>query len=1020
MSTPATPTSDTILALPKPRRRWPKRLLLTASFFALLLLVAVLTTSISLRRAMHTSLPQLDGDIHIAGLTAPVNVTRDAQGVPSIRASNLDDLLFAQGYITAQDRLWQMDALRRHGAGDLAEILGPSALVHDRRQRTLQLRAAADRALAILPADQLQQLNAYAHGVNAFITTHPSTLPVEFHLLRYTPEPWTARDSLLISLVISEDLATDFPQKMNRESLSQHLPAELVADLYPTGSWRDHPPSQQPVDLTAPTDSVEQIPLDRTQSLATPQDLLHTFDALHATRCDGCRSGSNNWAVAGTHTVSGAPLVSNDMHLSLSAPDIWYEAALHASGSTPLDVEGFTLPGVPYVIVGRNASVAWSVTNLGADVQDLRIEHLRGTGTNTEFELPDHTWQHAAHHHELIHVRFAHDVDLDVLTTTHTLGAATIETPVITALYPSERRALSLSWPVYDPTTVNLPLLSINTAPDAASLVAAFANFSTVALNLVYADAHTIGYHTIGRVPVRGPAVQHPRPATQFIMPDRVPEEDEEDESGSLKYPSDTRIPQSVDARDARVPQHLDARDARVPQRFNARDARIPQHFDTRNARVPQGFDARDARIPQRFDPRDARVPQHLDARDARIPQHFDARDARVPQGFSLGFHRAAYPMGLQPRRYAFLAAAQLPTQLPAQSTLDYTIGNPISPLPTDALDASQDWSGYVPYDALPSVINPPSGVLATANSRITPDNYPYYLATDWADPYRVERIYKVLTGRNALTPADMLRLQTDVHSDFDLYLAQRLAYAIDETLAHSTAFARNAKQLHQAADLLRDWNGDVTPDSAAASLISAERTALWPMLLMPQLKRQNPKLKSSLKLLVRLYTWDERTSALESLLQHTPSRWLPPGVPNWNTLLTTALADGLAASHAPADLRTWRFGSQNHVEIAHPLFGSDGLVSKMLGVPTGTGEQSIGGENTTVQAIGPHFGPSERFTADLSSTDAATANLTTGESGDPASPFYLDQFPSWLHGTTFPFPLNHPQTTHTLTLLPQ
>ncbi len=855
---------------------------------------------------MHASLSQLDGNIHVVGLTAPVTVTRDAQGVPSIRASNLDDLLFAQGYITAQDRLWQMDALRRHGAGDLAEILGPSLLEHDRRQRTLQLRAAADRALTILPADQLHQLNAYASGVNAFLTTHATKLPVEFHLLRYTPAPWSARDSLLISLVISEDLATGFPQKMNRESLSQHLPVDLVADLYPTGSWRDHPPSQQPVDLTAPTDSVEQIPLDRTQSLATPQDLLHTFNALHTTQCDACRSGSNNWAVAGAHSASGAPLVSNDMHLGLSAPDIWYEAALHAAGNYPLDVEGFTLPGVPYVIVGRNASVAWSVTNLGADVQDLRIEHLRGTGNNTEFELPDHTWQRAAHHREVIHVRFAHDVDLDVLTTTHSLGSATIETPIITALYPSEHRALSLSWPVYDPTTVNLPLLSINTAPDAASLVAAFANFSTVALNLIYADAHTIGYHTIGRIPIRGPAVQHPRPTPQFIMPDRIPEEDEEDESGSMKS-------------------------------------------------------------------------GHL-----------------------------------------LLASAQLPDQLPTQTTTDYTIGNPISPLPTDALDATQDWSGYVPYDALPSVINPASGVLATANSRITPDNYPYYLANDWADPYRVERIYKVLTGRNALTPADMLRLQTDVNSDFDLYLAQRLAYAIDETLAHSTAFAKDAKQLHQAADILRSWNGDVTPDSAAASLISAERNELWPMLLTPQLKRQNPKLKSSLKLLVRLYTWGERTSALEALLQHTPARWLPPGIPNWNTLLTTALAEGLDKSHAPADLRTWSFGSQNHVEIAHPVLGSDGLLSKLLGVPTGTGEQPIGGDNTTVQAIGPHFGPSERFTADLISPDATTSNITTGESGNPASIFYLDQFQPWLHGTTFPFPLNHPHTTHNLTLLPQ
>jgi penicillin amidase len=912
----------------EPRRRWPRRVLLAAAIIFLLLAIAAGVTTVSLRRSMQAALPQLDGSIRVAGLAAPVSVTRDAQGVPAIRAASLDDLLFAQGYVTAQDRLWQMDVLRRHAAGELAEVLGPGLIEHDRRQRILQMRAAADRAVAVLPAGQLHQLQAYARGVNAFIQTaegRPNRLPLEFHLLHYAPAPWSPRDSLLVSLIMSQDLSTEFPQKMNREALSARLPADLLADMYPVGSWRDHPPMQPPVDLTAPTDSIEQIPLDRTQSLATPRDLLHTFNAL-SPGCEGCVSGSNNWAVAGTRSASGAPLISNDMHLGLSAPDIWYEATLHvtpSAGVTPLDVTGFTLPGIPFVVVGRNRHVAWSFTALVADVQDVRIEHLRGTGGGTEFELPDRTWAPAGHHTEIIRVRAGHDVVLDVLTTTHSIGATSIQTPIISPLYPSERRALSLLWPVYDPSSLTSPLLAVDTAPDAASLVASCGNFFSVPLNLVYADAHSIGYHALARVPIRGPAIERPRAAPQFIMPGRTPDDDDEDESGNNR---------------------------------------------------PTAF------------------------RNEESPAWRKIADPK-PQ-----------------------APAQLPGQIPAPNTTNITIGSPISPLPTDALDASQEWSGYIPYANLPSTINPPSGIVATANARITTDDYPYFIADDWIDPYRVERIYRLLGNRTGLTPAEMLHIDTDVHSELDLLLAQRMAYAIDETLAHnpSANLAHDARRLHQAADILRRWNGDLTADSAAAAIVSATRGGLWPMLLSAQLLKQDPKSRPMLESLVSLYTWHEKDTALEELLIHTPQRWLPPGLSNWNELLANAAAIGLKDAHAPADLTGWRYGSLHKVDIAHPVLGSDSIVSRLLGVRTGTGRQPIGGDETTIQATGLHFGPSERFIADLAAPEGTLANLPTGESGDPASPFYLDQFQSWLHGSSYTLPLDRPVAVHTLTLLPQ
>jgi penicillin amidase len=862
---------------------------------ALLLVVLGLATTLWLRHALHSSLPQLDGELRISGLSAPVTVTRDTHGVPSIHAANLDDLLFAQGFITAQDRLWQMDVLRRHAAGTLAELLGPSLVEHDRMQRYLQIRAAADRALTALPGDQRHQLEAYARGVNAFITSHADSLPVEFHALHYTPALWSSRDTLLVALVMSQDLTTSFPEKLNREALTARLPADLLADMFPVGSWRDRPPTQTEVDLTTPTGEINQVPLDNSQSLnrATPHDLLAQYPNLSRKLCDTCRAGSNDWVVAGSRTATGAPLLSDDMHLSLTAPDIWYEAALHIANGA-LDVTGFTLPGVPFVIVGRNQNVAWGFTNTGADVQDVYIEHLRGSGQQTEYAQPNGAWPLAEHHTELIHVRGGGNITLDILTTTHNIGNTVIQTPIISPLYKTERRTLSLAWNVYDPNIITEPLLAINTAKDAASLVAAFGGFGSPSQNLVYADAQHIGYHALGRVPIRGPNVRHQLAVPQLLAAPAPPQSDDSEDATQLPQP---------------------------------------------------------------------------------------------------------------------------PTvQQPAAPIIDYTIGSPISNVPVDALDPNQQWSGYIPYNELPAVLDPTSGVIATANARVTPANYPYFFTDNWVDPYRVERIRHRLDGRTGLKPADMLAIQTDIHSDFDLAVAQRLAYAIDH--ASSATLHHDQRRLHQAADLLRNWKGDLTPDSSAAAIAVGARAELWPMLLQGQLRARGVSDKTSLSELSALYTWAEKNTALEALLLHQPKRWLPADIGSWNDLLTIAVTRAL--QRGPHDLASWKYGDYHPVEIAHPVFGSQSFLSLLLGTRTGTGLQPNSGDGNTVKQTGLHFGPSERFTADLSNPEQTFANITTGESGNPVSPFFLDQFQAWLTGTTFALPLHQTEATHVLTLNPR
>jgi penicillin amidase len=870
---------------PKPRRY---NLFALMRFAVAALLVLVIVGTIGFFAARHwvrawvaESLPQVDGTLHVAGLQASVTVQRDAHGVPHIRAASLDDLVFAQGFVTAQDRLFQMDTLRRHASGNLAEILGPALVSHDRLQRFLQVRASADRALAQLPPFQLHLLEIYAAGVNASMAQQAAHPPVEFRVLGYSPAPWTPRDSILVQLVMFQDLTNEFPSKLAREALTAQLTqngaADLIPDLYPTTSWRDHPPADPQPDLTIPGPPIEEVPLDESQSklrLPSPPS------SLRPDPCFSCVPGSNNWVVSGAHTASGKPLLSNDMHLSHSIPGIWYEADLEApvEGAEPLHVAGVTLPGLPLVVVGHNDHIAWGFTNLGADVQDLYLETLRGSGRSQEFRAVDGSWQPVIHLVEPIKVRFGRDIQLDVLATRH--GGAV--TPILTPLIAGEKRPIALRWTLYDPAAVKLPVVDIATAHDWASFLAAFSQFGGPAQNVVYADDQGhIGYHAAGKIPLRGPA---PAPVQSATVQSVAPE---------------------------------------------------------------------------------------------------------------------------NPEAAADLQAASAP---PAQ------LSGPLSPVPLVPSPA-HEWSGSIPFDQLPQVFDPPSGVIATANGRVTPDGYPYPITLDWGSSYRTERILHLLLHRTGLTPADMLAIQTDVYSDFDHVLAQRLAYALDRSkaLAGKTYKASQVKQLRQAADLLRTWNGRVTVDSSAAEIVSNVHTILWPLLLEPHLKRTTNPATISMR-----YGCD---SALEEVLTHDPQRWLPPGYADWDDFLAAAVARALTRAHAPADLATWRYGSTHTVDIEHPIFDQSEALRDLFGQPTGTGNQPQSGDGTTVKQVGHTFGPSERFTADFANLDQSTLNLVAGESGNPDSPWFLDQFPAWYHGTTYLFPYSdaavNAATTHSLKLVP-
>jgi penicillin amidase len=358
-----------------------------------LVLLAACVGVMWLRSAAKAALPVLDGDVHVAGLTAPVVVRRDGHGVPHIEAATQDDLLVAQGYVTAQDRLWQMDAYRRNADGELAEIMGPSLVEHDKAQRVLQFRKTAERMYANLSAADRARLDDYARGVNLFIEQHQDSLPAEFHLLFYRPRPWTGVDSVSVGLMMVQMLDTHWPTKLSRERIAARLNNEkLEADLYPVGSWRDHPPTGLVLDLSQPhaepppskgddeDDEDEPSTANAAPAGVNPRALLAL---LGLPDCDGCAAGSNNWVVAGKHTASGKPLLSNDMHLGLTVPNIWFMADLKAPG---FHAAGVTLPGLPFVIAGHNEHVSWGFTALMGDVQDLYIEKLDGKGNYQDLD----------------------------------------------------------------------------------------------------------------------------------------------------------------------------------------------------------------------------------------------------------------------------------------------------------------------------------------------------------------------------------------------------------------------------------------------------------------------------------------------------------------------------------------------------------------------------------------------------------------------------------------------------------
>jgi len=462
----------------------------------LVLLVAAGGAFLWYRKA---SQPAHEGVFNVAGLSGTVTVARDGVAVPYIDAKSEADALFALGFVHAQDRLWQMTLNRRIAQGRLAEIAGMGGLQTDRFLRTLGIYRTAERLTGQLDAPTRALLDAYAAGVNQYLQRRNGPLPPEFLLTGApAPEPWRPSDSVAWALMMALDLSRTYRDELTRLRLAARFSRAEIDEFKPK-----YPGEAAPA-LAEYPEIYRLLGLFRSTPSITAADPPAVPELLGDLLPSGAQTegiGSNNWVVAGSRTVSGKPLLANDPHLGLTTPAVWYFARLRAPG---LEVFGATLPGVPYVILGRNRKVAWGFTNTGPDVQDLYIERVN-PGRPDEYQTPD-GYARFETRTETISVRGADPVELRIRTTRHgpvlsgVLGA-------VDQVIDESRYVLSMRWSALEIADNSLKAFrEMNRAGNAREFEAALAGFGLAMQNVVFADVEgNIGYVAAGRVPVRKP-----------------------------------------------------------------------------------------------------------------------------------------------------------------------------------------------------------------------------------------------------------------------------------------------------------------------------------------------------------------------------------------------------------------------------------------------------------------------------------------------------------------------------------
>ncbi|TIC79095.1 penicillin acylase family protein [Nocardioides sp. GY 10127] len=554
--------SDVAAAPGEPRLRarwaalpWPVRVLAgVAVGVVVVALVAGVLVGVQVRRP----LPQTTGTIDLPGLSAPVEVVRDDQGVPQLYGSSVADLAMAQGYVHAQERFFEMDVRRHVTAGRLSELVGEAGLETDAYVRTMGWRRVAAEELGLLDPDTRELLQAYADGVNAYLDGRSTAdIAVEYTVLSlgslddYVPEEWTPVDSLAWLKAMAWDLRGNMDDEVGRVLATAAVGADRAAQLYPSATAATPIVTQGAVvdgvyeaDATQGGTRNPTRPAFTAAQRAVLAEVATGTESVPALLGLGDGIGSNSVVVSGDLSATGAPLLADDPHLGVSVPGVWMQMGLHctaeaaAAGDCALDVAGFTFSGFPGVIIGHNASIAWGFTNLGADVSDLYVEKVRG-----DRWLHGGRWRRLRTRTETLAVAGGDDVEITVRSTAHGPLLSDVSDQLaevgedVLAAAPSAptgsdvagssgaggavEPAVALRWTALDPQPTADAVLAMDLADDWDSFRAAAASFAVPAQNLVYADtAGHIGYQAPGVVPIRKSGNDGRTPARGWLVQD--------------------------------------------------------------------------------------------------------------------------------------------------------------------------------------------------------------------------------------------------------------------------------------------------------------------------------------------------------------------------------------------------------------------------------------------------------------------------------------------------------------------
>ena len=740
-------SSTDSLTVSPPEIRRPHPALRILYHAVCVLLVALIAGVWWLYWIAHSAVPQLDGSVSVSGISSKVRVIRDEHGVPTIEAATLDDLFFAQGYVTAQDRLWQMEMMRRAAAGELSEVIGESTVKMDREQRILGLRIAAEAAeksMSLSVRDRVY-FDAYARGVNAFLESHRDRLSLEFRLLKYTPRPWTVTDSLLVGALLVEYLNHyPYARALEREKILAKLGPELTADLYVNSSWRDRPPTE--------VRRMEGEPAANGSDSNEDDDDDEEVDP----------EGGNSRLISALAPGDG---FVDDLQLASRIPKKL--KSVRANSVVPPGLESF-VPLFPalkrWARLGRPSGAEFSSGteySSGAGFSS-GAEYSSGAGYPAEpFRPGSNNWVVSGQHTVSGKPLLSNDMHLD-----HQMPNLWFEAHLKTTAATTTAAATT--------TTTGKP-----------------GNFDVAGVTLPGVPFVIVGHNQRigwGFTNV-GPTVED-----DFI--------EEFNAQGQYKTPAGW-----VDAQHRQETIHVKGKpDVTL-------DVVTTRHGPIINDLLPTELLPGETR----------KIALRWTLQDGMGLIFFDADSAENWEQFRKAFSSFGAPgqnvmYGDVDGHIGYQATGRVPIRAAGDGSL-----------PVSGSDDAHEWKGWIPFDEMPHVYDPPSGILATANGRITPEGYKYSISTEWDAPWRTDRIYRVLESGKKFAPADMLALQMDVSSTYDRFCADKFVYAVD----HAASASDRAKR---AAEILRDWDGRMSADSAAPTIETKARQELARLLLEPKL----------------------------------------------------------------------------------------------------------------------------------------------------------------------------------------